>query len=246
MAGHLQREFHYYWLREDENWTAEWYLPEEMSLKLPENVLQRLARPISNLVHQYQLQLGNEQLKQWIEQAVTTHFRIFGEYWLYFGNYSGDEYMPALTRSTLRFLSQTSKYGSVELLVMPFVGFAALKKVKDRGDLVERVIEWREGKGREVVEGLGQFQEVYRNIQNNKEREQLIDEIKTILTSKLSRGFNITLNLIKIVTSPLRTDVDVEAAKKVAQLSKSYRWLWKIREPELHLQWRQNLENLLR
>jgi hypothetical protein len=243
MSGHLQREFYYYWLHQDPSFTAAWYTPEEARLTLPEGVLSRLVRPISALVVEHRVAVTDEQLRRWVEQNVTTHYRIFWEYWLHLGFKSGDEYMPAFTRSSLRFLRDPTRHSSAARLVMPFIGLAAVKKVKERGDLVERVVEWGERDGRGIMAGLRQLQDVVRGTQDEQERERLLGEVEGVLRSTLSKASWIGLNLIKIGSASVRGDTVDDTALSLS--SRSYRWLWQIREPELTAQWRQRLEELV-
>jgi hypothetical protein len=103
-------------------------------------------------------------------------------------------------------------------------GLAALKKVSDRADLVERVVEWSEGEGREVIDGFRRFQEVLRSTNDDQERERQMEEVRGILSSKFSRGAMITANLVKLGKALLGGDIDLEAAQAayVLSTSKSY------------------------
>jgi hypothetical protein len=249
IAGHLQREFYYYWLHEDpnwNNWNSSWYAPEDAILHLPSGVLHRLQRSVTHLARSHDVEASETAMTTWIEQTVTTHFRIFAEYWLHLGRETGDEYMPAFSRSSLRFLSHPTRHGSVESLVMPFVGMAALSKVTHRGDLVERVAEWSEDDGKEIVQGLFRLQEVARTIRNEDERKKLFSEVEDILAARLSRTFKIALNLIRLLTEAAAKKMDIQAAETTAlSMSRSYRWLWQIRNPELRECWRIRLQELL-
>lgn len=245
MIGHLGREFHLFFLREDSRWSSANYSTSKI-FELPTGVLMRLTRPIKELGKKYEVRFEEEQLASWVSQVVTSHFRIFAEYWQYLGQESGDEYMPAFTRSSLRFLSKDSRYGQIERLVMPFVALAAIKKVKNRGDLVERVVEWCDKDGKSIVSGLHDLQTAFRR-EGEVDQKQRADATQAILKSKHSRGFEITLNLLKLGMSVLKTDVDTESAKNVADfgVSKSYRWLWQIRDQDVFTHWRDELERLL-
>lgn len=247
MIGHLQREFYYFWCRWDSRWDAHWYSPEQEVLDAPEGVVNRLLRPVTELARRHDVQADEETLKKWVNRNLTTHFRIFAEYWLHLGRKTGDEYMPALTRSSLGFIRHQPRHSEIESVVMPFVGLAALKKVKHRHDMIERVIEWNQTEGKEIIEGLQHLQSIVRNTKSEDEKKKLISEVQDILNSKLSRGFRITVNLVKLFASTAKLGTDVKAAETVVDLSfsKSYRWLWQIRDPELHWKWKRKLKKLL-
>jgi len=248
MLGHLRREFYYYWLKIDPDWNPVWYSPEKESLPLPRSVFGGFLRSISELARSENFSVSEQELRPWIETTVTTHFRIFGEYWLYMGSETGDEYLPTLTRSSLTFLTQENRHGSVEALVMPFVGFAALKKVRHREGLIDTVVEWSRGEGKEIVEGMDRLQEIFRTTKDPEKRKKLLAEVEEILTSKLSWEFRLAVNAIKVATEAFGMKTDVSSAETLAEIatSKSYRWLYRIRTPELEWQWRTRLEELLK
>ncbi len=245
MIGHLGREFHLFFLQEDSQWSSANYSTSKI-FELPKGVLRSLVRPIKELGKEYGVPFKKGQLASWVSQVVTSHFRIFAEYWQYLGNESGDEYMPAFTRSSLRFLSKDSRYGQIETLVMPFVALAAIKKVKNRGDLVERVVEWCDKDGKAIVSGLDDLQTAFRR-EGEVDQKQRADATQAVLKSKHSRAGVITLNLLKLGLSISKKYIDFEAAKNVADfgVSKSYRWLWQIRDPDVHTHWREELKRLL-
>jgi hypothetical protein len=131
---------------------------------------------------------------------------------------------------------------------MPFVGLAALKKMKQREDLIERAIEWSDGDGREVVDGLRRLQEVVRSVSREDERVRLMEEAKRLLNSIWPRSVNVGLNLVRHLGAQWGgKHVEIDAAERALKfsLSRSYRWLWRIREPELQSEWRRRVDSLL-
>jgi hypothetical protein len=253
MSGHLQREFYYFWLRLDPNWDASWFSPENESLELPMGLLERLLQPVSELAHKHNVRdkdgtrVTDDTLRRWICQNLTTHFRVFGEYWKCLGRDSRDEYMPALTRSCLKLVEeQARRHSDIETIVMPYVGLEALKNVSARGDLVERVVEWSESEGAGIVEGLQQLQWAVRTSKPD-EQKRILAEVEAILKAKWTRRFHILLNLAKVVIGAARQSVEIDAAKTVVELStgRSYRWLWQIRDPELRWNWQQRIDELV-
>jgi len=247
VLGHLRREFYMYWLKVDKDWNPVWYSPEKESLLLPSSTCKSFVRAVGELAHSENFPVSEQNLEQWIQQNITSHFRIFGEYWLFMGNETEDEYLPALTRSSLGFLTQKGRHGSIETLMMPFLGFTALEKVTHREGMIESVIEWSQTEGKEIVEGMDRLQEIFRTTKTAEKRKTLLAEVEGILTSKLSWQFRLVLNAIKLVTDSVAQKPDVATAEKLAEIatSKSYRWLYRIRTPELEWQWRKRLEELL-
>lgn len=253
LSGHVNREFYLYWLKIRGDW-GKWYLPIESCLPLPEKNMSRLLRSVNRLViDSGRDDITEDALRSWIGQVISTHYKNFAEYWLFLGK-KGDEYMPALTRSSLRFLQEgywgknPSLHGSVERLVMPFIGLEALEKVKERNQILDRVLEWSTGKGKDIVDGLRQLQMIVRGVKDENEKKELLADIGQSLNSKLSRRFQIILSLIKLASSTVKGEPDIKAAAEAAiklGLSKSYRWLWKIREPYLEDRWKARLEELL-
>ena len=238
MSGHLQREFYYFWLRLDPNWNPTWYSPEGESLRVPEGLLRRLLDPVSKLAQELSARdkdgrkVTDDVLRGWICQNLTSHFRIFGEYMNCLGKGSRDEYMPALTRSCLKFLKKPKRHSKIETIVMPYVGLEALKNVTTRGDVVERVVEWSESEGKRIVDGLRELQWAFRNSQAD-EQKRILSDVQAILKSNDPTEIEIQLKLIKVSWDPdpqtvknSAITVDVEPRR----LS-SYRWLWEIRDP---------------
>ena len=185
--------------------------------------------------------MPQEKLSAWIDENVTSHYRIFGEYWEHLGRKTGDEYMPAFTPSALRFLDKQSN--EVERLVMPFIGLAALKKVGDRRDLVGRVIEWGEREGREVVEGLDQLQRIVRLTSDDEEKNKLLLEVKQVLTSQFHPMFQVAVSCVALLRGDPKAGAGLLGAYRTGR---TYRWLWQIRAPELRHEWGRALENLMR
>jgi hypothetical protein len=245
VLGHLRREFYMYWKKIDPTWEPLWY--SEDRLPLPDDVAKGMIRAMAELARMENFPINEQEFRRWIEQNITIHFRIFGEYYRYMANETDDEYLPALTRSSLRFLTQKPRHGSVESLVMPFVGFAALKKVKHREGLIDTVVEWSWTEGKDIVDGMDRLQEIFRTAKDPEKRKKLLSEAEDVLTSKLSWQFRLAMNAIKIIADAAAKKPDVTSAENVAQIatSKSYRWLYRIRTPELEWQWRKRLEELL-
>jgi len=89
---------------------------------------------------------------------------------------------------------------------------------------------------------------IVRGVKDENEKKELLADIGQSLNSKLSRRFQIILSLIKLASSTVKGEPDIKAAAEAAiklGLSKSYRWLWKIREPYLEDRWKARLEELL-
>jgi hypothetical protein len=170
MIGHIKREHillkekNEKWQQEREKrWQQEWEKRNtRYGLYLPPEVRKGLKEAVPR------------EDEKWIEVIVSTHFWIFGDYYLNFSQ----PYLPAATRSSLRFLasgSSTRKYSQVSQLIMPFVVLKALQKVKQRKDLVESVVDWTEGRGRAIVNGLRDLQNSFR-IDNAEDGQRLYTE----------------------------------------------------------------------
>ncbi len=247
LDGYLKREFHYFWLKEDIQWTADWYIPIERAFPLIPSVRNRLLNSLKELVQKYKLSVDNNMLEMWLTQSISTHYLIFAEYFLYLGKNTGDEYMPYQTRSKLRIFNEKSPDISISKAIMPFVGLEALTKVNDRRDIIKQIIDWREGKGKEIIQGLARIQEIMRMEKDETEKQHLFNEVQEILSSKTSKPYNVFLSLIRLVTSSLKIEPDIRTAEQLAQLStsKSYKWLWKIRNPNLYSEIRKKMVDLL-
>ena len=245
LLGHVQREFFCYGIPQDLSLQPFWFSPEAENLKVPAEFLQRSLRSIRGLGVASTLSSEQARIRSWIEQVVTTHYRIFGEYWLFLGKETGDEYLPAFARSSLEFLSVPSPRTSVEKLVTPFVGFAALESLTNRADLLETAIEWREGKGKDIVSGVEELQTIFRMKHDTADRDKLLKEVETVLTSRIPYGLSIVFNGVKLVTEAIARRADTAAAENLVTLSQSYRWLWRIRQPDLQRQWHNKMRQLL-
>ena len=244
--GFMRREFHYTWLREDPQWSAQWYSRPEESKVLPSGVKRHILNEILALASQYGINEPEGMFGNWIDQCATTHFRIFGEYLLFLSASTGYEYMPTLTRSSLRCLRHESE-ASITDTVFPFIALEAVKKVKHREDLVPRVIEWTEGPGRKTVDGLSELESIVRADRSPERERSVMRDIESILTSEWPREFVILLNLYNLAKAAAGAKLDVEAAKNIAKLaqSNSYRWLWSIRAPEAEAHWRKKVRELV-
>lgn len=242
IAGHLRREFHYAWLKKDTNWTGSWLSPEAKSLQLPAGVLKQFVAMTATLAKEHNFEMSEDQIRVWISQNVTSHYRIFGEYFLLLGDDTEHEYLPAHTRSCLGFLNRNSTEHELDRVVMPFIGLAALKKVKHRADLVGRVVEWGEKEGKEIVDGFKEMRMVYDTLPTPAEQAKEIKRIEAILNSRYSKNELTGLNLLKVITSQL--DGGLQALLDLRR-PKTYRWLWRIQDREGQSQWRARLRELL-
>jgi hypothetical protein len=243
--GHIRREFHYIWLREDPQFTGDWYSKPEEALLLTDGVRQRTLREISSLAKHYKVSESDSMFDAWINECATSHYRIFFEYLLYLGSETGEEYMPALTRSSLRFLPQRSD-ALAKQIVLPFVALEAVQKVKKRCDLVPCVVEWAQGPGRKVVEGFQELQSILRSTRDPQQEQQILSNVESILSSEWSREFTIALDLLRMGASAWHGQAELDAAKDALKLSRStsYRWLWSIRSPDVKAQWRKWVRTL--
>ena len=236
ILGQLRREFYYRWVIQHPNWNPHRYVFKEDSIRLPPLILHRLVDDLKILCGGFRIAANEEELKVWADQTVVSHYRIFGEYLLHLD----EEYLPALTRTSLGFLE--APQGEVERVVMPFVGLAALKKVKDRQNLVREVMEWREGEGRKVVDGIDHFQQVLRTIPDKNARRKELAQIGELLQSELGMPFRILFPFLRIGRQ------DFSGADEAAQMVRktlAYRWIWQIRNPRLHQEWLSRLDELL-
>jgi hypothetical protein len=238
--GQMLREFHYFGLQ-----TPEWYSRDDESKILPPRIKKRISCELMVLATQHGIEQPEGMFWNWIEQNATTHYRIFLEYLLFLGVGAGEEYLPALTRSSLRFITQLPK-ASVREVVLPFVALEAIKKVKQRRDLIPRVTEWTEGAGRPVVEGFKELQSVVRSTRAAEREKRILRSVEHALSSAFPPQFHIALNLLKFGSTAEKGEVDVAAAENIARLawSSSYRWLWSIRSAELKEQWRKKIREL--
>ena len=244
MIGHLKREFFYYWIKLDENWTASWYLQDEEIMKLPEKIRKRIENELGDLNKKYNCNISEEKLKYWIEQTISTHFFIFARYLLFLG----PEYMPASTRDSLQFLKQSDKNSSVKEMILPYIGLRALKKVKKRSDLIESVIDWSIGEGKDVARNLYDLQVDFRKADNNQQKqEKILSNIEHLIESEQTRPFMVTISYLRIITSAFRKKIDSEAIDNLIHIStsKSYRWLWDFRDPNLNYELRIRIGNLI-
>jgi hypothetical protein len=151
--------------------------------------------------------------------------------------------MPALTRSSLQVIKPKA---SVREIVLPFVALEAIKKVKQRRDLIPRVTEWTEGPGRPVVEGFKELQSVVRSTRDPEQEKRTLHTVERALSAMVPPQFYIALSLLKLGTTLEHGGVDVAAAENIVRLarSSSYRWLWSIRTPELKEEWRKKIREL--
>ena len=247
LLGHMRREFYLYWVKVHEDWKPIWYSPEEESLPVPTGVLKAFVRSIVELARSENFPTNEPKFEKWIQQTVTSHFRIFGEYYLFLGGGGDDDYLPALTRSSLEFLTQKARRGKIQQLVVPFVGLAALKKVKHREGLIDSLIDWSRGEGNEIVEGMDRLQEVFRTTKDSEKRKKLLAEVEEVLTAKFSWQSRLVMNALKLGADTLTKKFETASVENVVKsaTSKTYRWLYRIRAPEIEWQWRKRLEELL-
>lgn len=244
VLGHLKREVFYFWENEDSNWTAAWKARRKVTRPLPRPVRDRLVKSVEDLLRDQNISAAKPKVIEWVEENVATHFRSFGDYYLH----ANAEYMPAYSRSTLRFLDSQSSANPIDRLVMPFIGLAAMRKVKNRDNLVERVIDWSEGDGREIVSGLRDLQDIYLIEREQPKREKLLKDTDKMLNSIIPWQFRVFLNWLRLTVSAVnKNEVDVDATEAIfkSSVSRSKRWLWKIREPDLDGEWQKKLEDLL-
>lgn len=246
--GHMRREFHLVWLREDRQWNEErWYSKPEDSKFLPDAVRQRVLHEIAALASDNSVSNTEKEFDLWANRCATSHYRIFFEHLLFLSSSTGCEYMPALTRSSLRLLSHVPG-ASVREIVFPFVALEAVKKVKRREDLFPRVIEWNEGPaGRKIAKGIRELDSIVRSSRNPEEKQKILQDVHGILTSEWPRNGLIALNLYNLAMAAVRKEIDVEAAKNITRLAQnnSYRWLWSIRAPEATANWRNRVRELV-
>jgi hypothetical protein len=242
MIGHLNREAYYFWVRRDPNWLTRLVLPDDEVMRLRPCTLKTLGRSVETFLARHGVSAGGAEVERWVEVNVTLHFRTFAEYWRFFGK-TGDEYVPARTRSSLGFLlGMPSRRSSIVRVVMPFIGLDAVRRVRNRGELVERVLEWADSEGREAVEGLRTLQALARAAGDERERQRRLEDVRrdveAILKLPLSRERLIELNLAK---------PEIPDAITWSRLSESnsYRWLWRFREPDLDWVWRKKITELL-
>jgi hypothetical protein len=130
---------------------------------------------------------------------------------------------------------------------MPYIALEAIKNVKQRQDLIPRVIEWTEENGNKVVEGLREQQNILRSIRDPEERKKRLNKIQGILSSEWSRAAMIALNLANGVQVAAGKKTDVESMKNVLHLTRrsSYSWLWSIRKPEVKEAWRSRMREIV-
>ena len=212
---------------------------------MPERFRKRALRDVTALANRYGIPEPSQMLDAWVHECATTHYRIFFEYRLYLGKETGADYMPAVTRSSLRFLTQSSN-ANVANLVLPFVALKAVEKVNRRCDLIPRVVEWTTGPGREVVEGLAYLESVVRSTRDPEEERRILSTVEGLLSSEYSRKISITLDLVKVGLSAFHGKAELEAAKDALRLARSntFQWLWSIRNPEVKFQWLKWVQHL--
>ena len=249
MSGHLQREFHHFYLRPEKKWDASWFSPK--SLTLPPKVVEGFMSSIRDLARKYSVGVTDEELRNWICQNVTTNYRILGEYSACLGEYSHspDEYLPALTRSSLGLLREGLSHTDVENIVMRYVGLEALKKVTKRSDLVERVVEWSESEGAGIVKELQRWQGAYR-MSGPDEKKKMLADVKGILESREPlhpQGAQIALNLVGMSWNQAAEDGGTNTANMSVEpgMRSSYLWLWQIRQPDLRSRWKERIDELV-
>jgi len=156
-------------------------------------------------------------------------------------------YMPAGTRSTLRFLTLPSLRDTVSRMVLPFVALNATEGVRDRGSLIDEVLVWRDSPvGRRVMEGLAQMQEVVRTVRSEREQKRYLKEVQRALEDPVPWAFRIALDVVRLSKAARKGSMDTDAPEHLAVLStdSSYRWLWSIREPKLQLEWQKRVREL--
>jgi hypothetical protein len=243
VSGLLKREF----LRErvftDTNWKTPWYLPVEFSRKLSDRVHKRLLGEIFGLVRAYRVNWPVTEAELWVPKVVTAHYQNFGKYWLHFAENDG-QYIPAVTRSSLKFLYTPTPSGSIHETALPFIGLEATKKVKRRGELIERVTDWSSREGKEIMDGLRLLQDANLMMEDSRRQEQQIKEAKRILRSSSPRWAVIAQSVVRLGLGFLRRTVDTKSDAKLA-FNPSYRCLWRIRNPRLEVTWQKRIEGLL-
>jgi hypothetical protein len=206
------------------------------SVHLPALVLRRLTMELGVVANSFDVEIAQVTLSRWIDNNVASHYRIFAEYLLHVK----EEYLPGPARTALNFLDLPGD--EVERVVMPFVALKAVKKVKNRRDLVERVLDWRDGEGRKVAEGIDHLQHVMRMVPNEKRRKQL-EEVEKLLESNFRMGFRIMLTFLRVPSGGFS---GADEAVPILRRMGTYRWLWRIRSPQLHEKWSRRVQELMR
>jgi hypothetical protein len=246
LEGHLRREFLYRWTNFDPRFAQQYNArKEEYPLLLPEELLKRLSNSLAAVAGEWNIHVEPKALNDWITENVSTHYRIFGEFWLFFGKSTGHDYEPARTRASLRFLSK-DEGAEVEELVMPFIGLAAVNGLKDRSGLIDHVAGWTAGKGQEVVHAFREFRSIVRAKGRPEERQAILNEAERILREKTSLGFNVSIRVISVVTKLVaKKGLSTEDVEKIAACqSRSARWLWKLRNADVEIAWRSKIREL--
>jgi hypothetical protein len=250
MAGHLSREFFYYFGKEESDWMAAWDIrPKKKPPRgLPAVVIGQLVIPIKQLSRDYNIRVEESVMNDWLAENIATHFWSFADYY----TNSIWRYLPAHTRSSLRFLTDpvASPYTRIEELVMPFVGLAALRRVRHRRDLVKGVLDWSVGDGLNVVNGLRQLADDFINLKSEKEKGELLDEVRGRLTGRSQFEIFRSNATTFFKDWMIKVDINDQAGKATAEAfspDPSRGWLWDIHRAseDWERPWRPKLDALV-
>ena len=226
LNGHVQREFYRCFLvPENKRQSMGHYVSSSEALPLHPSNMNLLRVDLLPMAASVPEMSKGRILESWIQRTVTTHFRVFAEYGLFYRH----QYAPSGTRSQIPILQKVPEEEALET-VTRCLAADILENLVDSGrrsDLVKEVLRWRARRQAETVRrGYLDLVDKFEFLPKSG-RQELISEINGILDAE--KGFTLDLSMGS-ASSLLRSMGDIgSGSSKVKKVPRALRWLYSVR-----------------
>ena len=237
LDGQVKREYRVCFSGKYPSYSMDHFVTPEQTLRLPSPVLEHFLQILKKSTDNYQ-HGSEDNLTLWLERLITTHYVIFGEYWLF----SKFDYVPSLTRTLIPLKDEPSTDQCVRSLLY-CMAIKILKKTKNRKDIVLNALDWCSSKeGEKVLNGFAALQNDFIRL-SEAERAECIEEINAIINSEIGPTIDFMLFLPNLIKTLMGFGIPQHSIS--TKTNPGLRWLWKIRQPKAYAEFRRLTEKIL-